>query len=243
MATQDLGRISELEVREVWRYEAQNFTVWLSEPENLDLLGTSLGLELEFVGREISVGPYWLDILAQERGSGRYVAIENQLEWTDHGHLGQLLTYAAGRLAQILIWVAPRFTDQHRDAINWLNQWTQRDIECYAVEVHVVQIDDSRPAAEFVPVAVPRNWTASNPRLTIPSRPSLADSQWYREFFQPLIDELREMGFTDKTEAKSEYYQEFSSSLTDEFTYQVSMEDDGAWVYLQCWASSSALLN
>ena len=68
-----------MEVREVWRYEAQNFTVWLSEPENLDLLGTSLGLELEFVGREIPVGPYWLDILAQERGSGRYVAIEINL--------------------------------------------------------------------------------------------------------------------------------------------------------------------
>jgi len=224
MAMQELGRISEVEVREVWRYEAQNFTTWLSKPENLELLGASLGLELEFVGREVPVGPYWLDILAQERGSGRYVAIENQLEWADHGHLGQLLTYAAGRQAQVLIWVAPRFTDQHREAINWLNQWTQREIECYAVQVHAVQVDDSRPAPEFVPVAVPRNWTAANPRLTIPSRPSLEGSQLYHEFFQSLVEQLRATGFTDKAEAESEYYQEFPSDVDDELTYQVSFE-------------------
>ena len=158
MATQELGRISEVEVREIWPNEAQNFTVWLSEPENLQLLGASLGLELELKGREVQWGPTGWMFWHKIESPGVNVAIENQLEWTDHQHLGQLLTYAAGQQAQILIWIATSFTDQHRAAIDWLNQWTQRQIDCYAVEVHAVKIGDSLVAPEFVPVAVPLNW-------------------------------------------------------------------------------------
>ena len=233
MAMQELGRISEVDVREIWPNEAYDFTTWLGTQEGLGLLGASLGLELEIEGTEVPVGPYWLDILAREKGTGgRFVAIENQLELTDHDHLGKLLTYAAGRQAQVLIWIARSFTRQHRAAIDWLNQWTQRQIDCYAVEVHTVKIGDSLAAPEFVPVAVPRNWVASNPRLTIPSRPNLEDSQLYLEFFQPLIDQLRAAGFTDETEAKPDRDQRFPSELRDWISYYVGFDDDGAWVYL-----------
>ena len=231
MATQPLGRISEVKLTEIWPDEAQNFTVWLSKPENLELLSASLGLDLEFVGREVFVGPFRLDILARERQSGRQVAIENQLYQSDHPHLGQLMTYAAGRQAQVLIWIATSFTPQHMAAIDWLNQWTQRQIDCYAVEVHAIRIGDSEAAPEFVPVAVPLNWVATNPRLQIPSKPSLEDSQLYLEFFQPLVNQLNQTGFTDETEAKIGRDQRFPSGLRDYISYYVGF-DEGVWVYL-----------
>ena len=232
MATQELGRISEVNLTDIWPDEAQDFTVWLSKPENLQLLGASLGLELEFVGREVPVGPFRLDILARERESGREVAIENQLYQSDHSHLGQLMTYAAGRQAHVLIWVASSFTSQHRAAVDWFNQWTQRQIDCYAVEIHAVKIGDSMAAPEFVPVAVPLNWIAPNPRLTIPSRPSLEDSQLYQEFFQPLVNELNKSGFTDETEAKADRDQRFASGLRDYISYYAGFDEEGVWVYL-----------
>ena len=233
MATQELGRIRQLDARKMWPNEAHDFTPWLSRPENLQLLGDTLGIELEFVKREASVGPYSLDILARERGSrGRYVAIENQLEFTDHTHLGQLITYAAGYQAEVLVWVAPEFSNQHRDAISWLNQWTHREVECFGVEVRVLSIDDSIPAPEFLPVAVPRNWAAGNPRLRFPSRPTLLDAERYREFFQQLLDDLRGVGFTDETEAVPDADQRFPSGLRDYISYYAGFDKDGAWVYL-----------
>lgn len=153
----DLGIIENVDVRKVWRYEAHNFTPWLAR--NLGRLGQALHLDLELLSTEARVGPFSLDILAQEAvPNGRKVAIENQLEGTDHSHLGQLLTYAAGREAQVAIWVARYFDDQHRAAIDWLNQWTSDEVEFYGVEVRAIRIDDSKPAPIFEPVAVPAGW-------------------------------------------------------------------------------------
>lgn len=161
----DLGIIKEVPVRRVWRHEAGNFTPWLSQ--NLGRLGQALHLDLESLGTEVSAGRYSLDILAQEVSpNGRKVAIENQLEGTDHSHLGQLLTYAAGHEAQVAIWVAPHFTDEHRAAIDWLNEWTLDNVEFYAVRVRAIRIDDSKPAPIFEPVAFPKEW----PRPKQPTR-------------------------------------------------------------------------
>ena len=158
-----LGIIKNVRVREVWPHEAHNFTPWLAR--NLGRLGQALHLDLELLGTEARVGPFSLDILAQEVvPNGRKVAIENQLEGTDHIHLGQLLTYAAGHEAQIAIWVAPHFDDNHRAAIDWLNQLAGNKAEFYAVRVRAIRIDDSKPAPIFEPVAVPAGW----PRLSQP---------------------------------------------------------------------------
>lgn len=153
-----VGSIKDVSVRGVWRNEAHDFTPWLSR--NLERLGQALHLDLEPLGStEVPVGRYSLDILAQEAGpNGRKVAIENQLEGTDHGHLGQLLTYAAGHKAEVAIWVAPHFTEEHRAAIDWLNELTLDKVEFYGVQVSAIQIDDSKPAPIFNPVAVPERW-------------------------------------------------------------------------------------
>ena len=116
--------VEQLDVRTKWPHEALDFTPWLAKQENLDLLGAELGLSLECAQTEVQVGSMYLDILAKERDTGALVAIENQLEETDLGHLGQLLTYATGHDARVAIWVAPAFYHEYAQALHKLNQWT-----------------------------------------------------------------------------------------------------------------------
>src|ERR1017187_5930306 len=104
-----LGRMQRIDLREVWINEAGDFTPWLAKDENIALLGEALGIELEVQKQEAEVGPYRADILCKETETGRAVLIENQLEDTDHGHLGQILTYAAGLNTPIIIWIAQEF--------------------------------------------------------------------------------------------------------------------------------------
>ena len=129
----ELGKVDSVDVRTIWRHEAHDFTPWLSG--HLDLLGDALGMALELVQREAAVGKFSLDILAQNRITGDKVVIENQLAWTDHSHLGQILTYAAGHDARTVIWVTPGFQEEHRAAVDWLNRWTPEEIAFYGVEV------------------------------------------------------------------------------------------------------------
>lgn len=123
-----LSKISKVELRDCWSNEATDFTPWLAEEENLALLADTLGMnELEVKGREEHVGPFRADILCVESGSDRLVLIENQLEKTNHNHLGQILTYAAGLNAVTIIWIAESFTEEHRAAIDWLNRITDSE--------------------------------------------------------------------------------------------------------------------
>ena len=147
MAMQELGRIEKVELRDIWPDEAHDFTPWLAG--NLDLLGEELGLTLELVEEESGVGKYRLDILAKETSGEKYVAIENQLKPTDHTHLGQLLTYAAGHDAGYVVWVAPHFRAEHRAAVDWLNRLSPEKVWFYGVEVRAIRIGESNPPLIF----------------------------------------------------------------------------------------------
>lgn len=150
------GRIERLDIREVWPGEATHFTPWLAG--NLDILSEALGLDLELVEVEKTIGSFSLDILAREVEEGYPVVIENQLEWSDHSHLGQLLTYVAGCNAGAAVWISPWIRPEHRQAINRLNQVSDGKIQFYGVEVRAIKIGDSPPAPDFRPVAVPDDW-------------------------------------------------------------------------------------
>lgn len=191
----DLGIIKDVGVWEVWPHEAHNFTPWLAR--NLGRLGQALHLDLEPAGvTEVSVGRYRLDILAQEAGpEGRKVAIENQLAWTDHSHLGQLLTYAAGHEAKVAIWIASGFTDEHKNAIKWLNRWMPEEVEFYGVKVRAIRIDDSKPAPIFEPVVVPDDWPRPNQKPT--PQMSGEERYLYRRFHQNLREDLAKRGVTE----------------------------------------------
>lgn len=151
----NLGGLRKLNVRTIWQNEASEFTPWLASDENIGLLGDAIGIELEVENTEVSVGPYSADILAKDTATGRYVVIENQLEKTNHDHLGKAITYASVLDATAIVWIAPDFTDEHRKALDWLNDHTTEDTSFYGVSVELWQIDDSKPAVKFNVVSAP----------------------------------------------------------------------------------------
>src|ERR1700733_3361567 len=155
-----LGRLTTMDLREVWSSEPGSFTPWLAQPENLQFLAEALGMPgLDLVGTEQAVDIFSADIVARAPDTGETVLIENQLERSDHTHLGQILTYAAGLDAAIIIWITRKFTDGHRAALDWLNSITTEKFAFFGVEVDAVKIGDSMPAPRFVVVARPNDWT------------------------------------------------------------------------------------
>jgi len=154
----ELGRlVPETNLRSVWPDEARDFTPWLARPENLEVLEDALGLTLEVEGTDHGVGPYRADIVCRD-DEGRRVFIENQLEATDHQHLGQLLTCAGGLDGRVMVWIARHFTDDHRAAIDWLNTNTRDGVEFYAVEIQLWRIGVSGLAPRFDVVCRPTVW-------------------------------------------------------------------------------------
>lgn len=223
MASQ-LGKLHRVDPRTVWKHEAHDFTPWLAE--NIDMLGEVLGMELEIVDREADVGDFSLDILARDLGRDRLVVIENQLEPTDHTHLGQLITYAAGLEASVVIWVSREFREEHRQALDWLNRGDGATTEYFGVIIELLQVDDSKPAMNFRLVASPNNWSRQSkrgPGIDEVSGKRLA----YQEFFQQLIDELRdEHRFTNAKAGQPQNWYSFSSG-TRGFTYGMSFAQGG----------------
>ena len=145
----NLDKLKKVELRDVWLHEALDFTRWLSEEPNLAILSSAVGIELELIETESSVGSFNVDIYAREAGTGRKVIIENQLEDTNHDHLGKVITYAAGKGAEVVVWVVARARDEHRQAIEWLNQHTDSDFGFFLVEIELWSIGDSlRPALQ-----------------------------------------------------------------------------------------------
>lgn len=159
MSKPKLGTLVKLPLRDFWKHESRDFTPWLAGPANIRLLGEAIGLELEVEAVERSVGPFFADILCKDVGSDTWVLVENQLEPTDHTHLGQLMTYAAGLEAKTIIWIAERFTSEHRAALDWLNEISSTEFNFFGVELELWRIAESLPAPKFNVVSQPNDWS------------------------------------------------------------------------------------
>lgn len=159
MSVQTLGRLVKVDIREIRKNEAADFTPWLAAPDNLQLLGDTIGMELELESVEKGVGRFSADILCKETTSDRYVVIENQIERTDHDHLGKTITYAAGLGATAMVWIAKHFADEHRAAIDWLNEITGADVAFFGLEIEAWKIGDSPAAPKFNVVCRPNDFT------------------------------------------------------------------------------------
>ncbi len=159
----ELGQLTRVDLRDFWEDEAQDFTPWLAEDKNISLLGEAIGLELEIIGTEQSVGSFKVDILAKDTSSDsdRCVVIENQLEKTDHKHLGQLLTYASGYDAETVVWIAEKIDDEHRKTLDWINEKTSDDVAFFGLEIELWKIGDSQLAPKFNLISRPNDWARS----------------------------------------------------------------------------------
>lgn len=155
-----LGRLEKVDLRTVWRHEALNFTPWLAQPENLAILGEAIGLRLELQALEQRVGIFRLDLVCNDIDSDNSVLIENQFGRTDHDHLGKLLTYAAGLKAGAIaiVWIAETFNDEHRAALDWLNDKTDEPTRFFGIELELWRIGNSLPAPKFNLVSKPNDW-------------------------------------------------------------------------------------
>jgi len=176
-----LGRLSIVPPRQVWAHEAHHFTPWLLE--NVEVLSELLGMDLTLEVAEHPVGDFSLDLLGRDESTGQKVIVENQLEMSDHLHLGQILTYAGGTDPQTIVWVASGFRPEHRQAIDWLNDRTDENTRFFAVAIEVVRIGDSEPAPNFKLVAQPNDWTKTVKAATAGAGEVSERSRLYWDFW------------------------------------------------------------
>ena len=155
-----LGTLEKVkDLRLVWKNEAQDFTKWLAKEENLALLSKELDIDIELITTEAKTGSFSTDILALESNTEDKIIIENQLESTNHDHLGKIITYASGHDAKTIIWVVKDVREEHRRAVDWLNEHTDDEINIFLCRIELWKIDDSKLAPKFQIVSSPSNWT------------------------------------------------------------------------------------
>ena len=192
MPTQPLGKLTHVPLREYWKDEARDLTRWLAEPDNLLQLSNTLDMELELEGIEVLVGPYKADIVANDLSSDSKVVIENQLEKTNHDHLGKILTYASGLNARVMIWVAREFTEEHRRALDFINENAAPELRCYGIEIQLWRIGDSAPAPMFKVVSRPNDYT-SEIKTTTGRNDEISDVRaTYLEFWSGFVAYCKE---------------------------------------------------
>lgn len=223
-----IGKLTKVELRELWKFEDKDFTPWLAKEENIAILGETIGIDLEVQGEEQNVGMFRADILCKDTLTDKFVLIENQLERTDHSHLGQLMTYAAGLDAVTIIWIARTFSDEHRAAMDWLNSITDDTINFFGIEIEVFRIGDSLPAPMFQIVSNPNNWSKSMRSSTKSPSKLTPTKQLNLEYWEALTKYFQESDtFLKCQKPMPQYWMNFSLGRSNvHFSATVSMRDD-----------------
>lgn len=183
----NLGVIKELSLNHLFKLEDKDFTPWLQE--NIDFLGQVIGMDIADAETEVKIGNYRLDLLAYESGTDRKIAVENQFGSTDHKHLGQLITYTAGINADVVVWIAESFNNEHITAINYLNEISMEDVAFFGIRPRLIRINDSKPAIEFLVVAKPDEWEKQLIKETKLSEREMD----YRKFWIALLEKYKQI--------------------------------------------------
>ena len=182
----NLGKLEQVNLRDYWKHEALDFTNWLAKEENLNLLSEEIGIDIVLKETEASVGKFNVDILAIEDNSDRLIVIENQLEQTNHDHLGKIITYASGFDAEVIIWIVKDVRDEHKQAIDWLNEHTNDKINFFAIKMELWKIDNSSPAPKFQIISKPNNWAkalkSSSSKPTRETKLTMLQLEFWSEF-------------------------------------------------------------
>ena len=208
----ELGRLEPVDVRTVWENEARDFTPWLLDHD--DHLAEALGIDLEIEQSEHPVGNFSLDLIGRDLTNNAVLIVENQLGGTDHNHLGQILTYAAGADASSIVWIATSFREEHRQAIDWLNENTQEGVHFFGIELQVLRIGESPPAPLFKLVAQPNDWQKQVRSATRSERTG-TKAILYRNFWTRYLERLsaEHPGWSKARTPSSGNWMEFPSGI------------------------------
>ena len=190
-----IGKLEEVDIRELWKHEQYDFSEWLSKKENIENLNDILGLTLVDISKETYVGSYRCDLFAKDETTGIKVIIENQLEMSNHDHLGKIITYASGLDAKVVVWIVKEAREEHRSAIEWLNNNTNSNINFFLIEIHAYKIGNSDNAPMFQVIEQPNDFIKNN--KSINSNDTMNKSQSQRlEFWNQFNNVLVERGKT-----------------------------------------------
>ncbi len=184
-----LAKLENLDPRAVWLREAHDFTPWLLA--HADALGEVLGIDIELTANEHPVGSFALDLIGRDLTNDCVLVVENQLTATDHGHLGQIVTYAAGADAGTVVWMATAFREEHRQALDWLNNLAEGSARFFGVEIGAVRIADSLPAPSFKLRAQPNDWHAQVAAAAKVSSRAGSKGAMYVQFWTRFIERVR----------------------------------------------------
>jgi hypothetical protein len=188
-----IGKLEEVDIRELWKHEQYDFSEWLSKKENIENLNEILGLTLVDISKETYVGSYRCDLFAKDETTGIKVIIENQLEMSNHDHLGKIITYASGLDAKVVVWIVKEAREEHRSAIEWLNNNTNSNINFFLIEIHAYKIGNSDNAPMFQVIEQPNDFIKNN--KSINSNDTMNKSQSQRlEFWNQFNNVLVERG-------------------------------------------------
>lgn len=189
----EIGKLKEVDIRDLWKHEQYDFSAWLAEKENIESLNEALGLTLTDISKEEYIGSFRCDLFARDESTGTKVIIENQLEPSNFEHLGKIITYASGLDAKVIVWIVKQAREEHKSAIEGLNNNTNSDINFFLIELHAYKIGDSKPAPQFQIVEKPNDFIKFSKNKT--NSDSLNKSQSERlEFWNRFNDKLIEKG-------------------------------------------------
>ena len=188
-----IGKLEEVDIRELWKHEQYDFSEWLSKKENIENLNEILGLTLVDISKETYVGSYRCDLFAKDETTGIKVIIENQLEMSNHDHLGKIITYASGLDAKVVVWIVKEAREEHRSAIEWLNNNTNSNVNFFLIEIHAYKIGNSDNAPMFQVIEQPNDFIKNNKSTN--SSDTMNKSQSQRvEFWNQFNNVLVERG-------------------------------------------------
>ena len=205
----NLGTLKEItDLRSIWPHEALNFTPWVAE--NVDLLADAVGLDITVDETESSVGDFNVDIYASETGTDRKIIIENQLEDTDHDHLGKLITYASGKGADVVIWVVKHAREEHKAAVEWLNNHTDDKIGFFLCEIKLFQIGDSQIAPAFTVVERPNDWTKEIRKTASANSTQQQRLEYWQEFNDYAFSDANFSRIFNKRKPTTDHWMDFS---------------------------------
>ena len=202
-----IGKLKEIDVRKLWQHEQYDFSAWLAKESNLEYLNDILGLTLSDINTEVFVGPYRCDIVAKDETTSDVIIVENQLEPTNHDHLGKIITYAAGLNAKYIVWIVKEAKEEHRAAIEWLNNNSAQTINFFLIEIHAYQIGESEPAPMFKVIEKPNNFIKGDKSNSKDGSLNKTQSErliFWEQFNQAVID--RGKPFSLRKATKDHWY-------------------------------------